>query len=669
MDSVKLATCSSQVGIWNLPDLTPVHKFSKDSGKVTSVSWNHDGSVLASCNTFNPDRINLTVLNNNVYRTIEIPGPEKSQIRALHYPNSSQKSLCLAVNDHVMLYDVQKKKIREDFQKIPNVTCLTTDRHDKYIAAGNTNGCLYLLNLRTGRQAFTHPIRIAEDDTSLTSTRFSNIKLSMVGASTDKGTLAFWDVIAAKEIQKFNEHKAPSTGLAFSPVNEVLVLSSGLDKRCVCYDTLTKKPASTISTELPLTSVEFASDGTNLVLGTTQGLVYLYDLRYFNNPSAVIDTETKSPVTSVLFQPGGDRANVSAILSSLSKASSISSASTTQNKSQFVTLKENLKPEEFNSSLGSQVFSPLRDVSAVGSPNISSMTPVPLQISNCSRMSTDSVLSPLRETSFNLMVSPVSNLSIPAKKFSTPPLLSSISEEKTNTPPKKAPYLQEYEFTKRKISSNLLSGVEEEKSNTSLSPERKLDLVKENQEAKPNHPSYLEEKSEDKKDALESIVLSDTTPFFMPKDLEVPSVPSENISTEEVRAILTAFPTALDKSTTSNTTCNRVVETNSTPKPTSKIRKSSSSEIDAFKHEYVQAAVEEAMDEFCSDMRKQLWHWHYDMIKAFQLQNQEMTALLRQNNLNESLLEEVQKLRMENAQLKSMPFVANFNQDSNEKNE
>ena len=118
-------------------------------------------SLFSSCNTFNPDRINLTVLNNNVYRTIEIPGPEKSQIRALHYPNSSQKSLCLAVNDHVMLYDVQKKKIREDFQKIPNVTCLTTDRHDKYIAAGNTNGCLYLLNLRTGRQAFTHPIRIA----------------------------------------------------------------------------------------------------------------------------------------------------------------------------------------------------------------------------------------------------------------------------------------------------------------------------------------------------------------------------------------------------------------------------------------------------------------------------------------------------------------------------
>ena len=54
------------------------------------------------------------------------------------------------------------------------------------------------------------------------------------------------------------------------------------------------------------------------------------------------------------------------------------------------------------------------------------------------------------------------------------------------------------------------------------------------------------------------------------------------------------------------------------------------------------------------------------MIKAFQLQNQEMKQLMRQNNLNESLLEEVQKLRIENAQLKSTPFVAHFNKENQE---
>ena len=123
---------------------------------------------------------------------------------------------------------------------------------------------------------------------------------------------------------------------------------------------------------------------------------------------------------------------------------------------------------------------------------------------------------------------------------------------------------------------------------------------------------------------------------------------------------MTAFPQALDNSSTSTPTCNDGAEAISNTKSVSKPRKSS--EIDDFKHDYVQAAVEEAMDEFCSDMRKQLWHWHYDMIKAFQLQNQEMRGLLRQNNLNESLLEEVQKLRMENAELKSTPFVAKFSQ-------
>ena len=130
---------------------------------------------------------------------------------------------------------------------------------------------------------------------------------------------------------------------------------------------------------------------------------------------------------------------------------------------------------------------------------------------------------------------------------------------------------------------------------------------------------------------------------------------------------MTAFPQALDNSSTSTPTCNDGAEAISNTKSVSKPRKSS--EIDDFKHDYVQAAVEEAMDEFCSDMRKQLWHWHYDMIKAFQLQNQEMRGLLRQNNLNESLLEEVQKLRMENAELKSTPFVAKFSQNTNPKME
>ena len=73
-----------------------------------------------------------------------------------------------------------------------------------------------------------------------------------------------------QELHTFKEHKAPATDLAFSPVNDVLVLSSGLDKRCVCYDTMTKKPVSTIWADWPLTAVDFALDGIYLVLGSTK---------------------------------------------------------------------------------------------------------------------------------------------------------------------------------------------------------------------------------------------------------------------------------------------------------------------------------------------------------------------------------------------------------------
>ena len=63
------------------------------------------------------------------------------------------------------------------------------------------------------------------------------------------------------------------------------------------------------------------------------------------------------------------------------------------------------------------------------------------------------------------------------------------------------------------------------------------------------------------------------------------------------------------------------------------------------------------MDEFCADMRKQLWHMHYDMIKAFQQQQLELKSSLKEYAVNEALVEEVERLRAENAALKRTPFI------------
>lgn len=50
--------------------------------------------------------------------------------------------------------------------------------------------------------------------------------------------MVLWDSNTHREIHVFDSaHKAPGSGLAFSPASELLVVSVGLDKRIVCYDT------------------------------------------------------------------------------------------------------------------------------------------------------------------------------------------------------------------------------------------------------------------------------------------------------------------------------------------------------------------------------------------------------------------------------------------------
>ena len=63
----------------------------------------------------------------------------------------------------------------------------------------------------------------------------------MASVSEDGG-LNLWDSNKMQLLKAFkNEHKAPATGLSFSPVNDMLLNSVGLDKRIVFYDVNSKR--------------------------------------------------------------------------------------------------------------------------------------------------------------------------------------------------------------------------------------------------------------------------------------------------------------------------------------------------------------------------------------------------------------------------------------------
>ena len=67
------------------------------------------------------------------------------------------------------------------------------------------------------------------------------VKRSLMGSVSDSGTVVLWDSNTQRELHVFDgAHKAPGSGISFSPSSDLLVVSVGLDKKIVCYDTASK---------------------------------------------------------------------------------------------------------------------------------------------------------------------------------------------------------------------------------------------------------------------------------------------------------------------------------------------------------------------------------------------------------------------------------------------
>ena len=67
--------------------------------------------------------------------------------------------------------------------------------------------------------------------------QYSHFKKSLLASVSDDGSVNLWDTNTKRLLHSFDgAHKAPATGLAFSPINQLLLMSIGLDKNIICYD-------------------------------------------------------------------------------------------------------------------------------------------------------------------------------------------------------------------------------------------------------------------------------------------------------------------------------------------------------------------------------------------------------------------------------------------------
>ncbi|RXG58439.1 Protein NEDD1 [Armadillidium vulgare] len=64
---------------------------------------------------------------------------------------------------------------------------------------------------------------------------------SIVGVCGGNGYVALYDAITSKVFARHNSHSAPVSNVAFSPINELLMISVGYDKKLISYDVNTKR--------------------------------------------------------------------------------------------------------------------------------------------------------------------------------------------------------------------------------------------------------------------------------------------------------------------------------------------------------------------------------------------------------------------------------------------
>ena len=71
----------------------------------------------------------------------------------------------------------------------------------------------------------------------ITGLRYHALRPAFLGTACESGLVSFWDCNANKNLFNLAEHLAPCTAFTFSPVNDALAASCGLDKKLICHDT------------------------------------------------------------------------------------------------------------------------------------------------------------------------------------------------------------------------------------------------------------------------------------------------------------------------------------------------------------------------------------------------------------------------------------------------
>nr|XP_061780982.1 protein NEDD1 isoform X2 [Nerophis lumbriciformis] len=654
MDDVvtRLVSTGDSVKIWDAASMALQECFNPHSTShpVAQACWSSNNQFLVSASS-SGDKVVLSSLKSTPVPLLEL-AEGKKQVRVCL--SSSSQFVASGGLDHcVHIWDLKTKRLhRSLLDHKEDVTCVSFNANDSFVASGSTSGDLVIHSLTTNlsSKAFGHGNQQPIHDL-----RLSILKRALLGSVSDSGTVVLWDANTQKELQVFDSaHKAPSTGITFSPASDLLVASVGLDKKIICFDTASKKVLRTIRVESPLTSVDFVPDGSGLVVGSTQGKIFQYDLRNSSTPSK-ITLAHKTSVTSLRFQSNSSRHKSSKMTSSRVSNSKRSSSRVCSSNIASA-LPASSSPQMQTSAGGDEVASrepdgqkgedhPPGKFSGVGRNSLDIFSPA--------REDADTQLAGADETFGPAQLSPrvdsravnaaVSTATLPSREGEGPPqasgrvsldIFSPVREDSGSGSLRKTPLLASAGRCYSPLSVFQTPTIKEEEPAKACDP-RKTD--------KTSSSSLEGENRTPPISSQQPNLCQSTAPFFTPE----PGLSRAN-SVQTQLDYDSPFHRAPPNPTAGLSTAAAL-----TADIAQVAAQGGAAPLTSLQIHFIQRMIHDTLEDFRDACHQDIVNLQVEMVRHFYVQLNEIHGLIEKYSLNESLVVEIERLKEENRRLKT----------------
>ncbi|XP_048585138.1 protein NEDD1 [Nematostella vectensis] len=685
-EKIQLASAGNDIKIWELPGLHALTSLTPHSQPVTSICWSGNNQSLASVSS---DKVVLTYLKGGINRSTDFVVGDGHTCAAF---NSTSRYLLLGGKTKTLTaWDVRSKSVKKTYKDHKDtVSCLQFNWNDTSIASGSVDGNILLHNVVTAQ--VSQPLRQPKTQ-AIRGLQFSHFKKALLASVSDDGASNLWDTNSRKLVTSFvNEHKAPATALAFSPANEMLLTSVGLDKKIVFYDVQGKKPVKVITADGPLTAVDFLDDGVTLVVGTTRGKVCVYDLRSGSSP---INTQAAhmSSVQCLRFQNSSSKSDSMLTNKTTKSATNINPINTSNQPGRTTTAPQPTPkssasvPNPATQSMVShtngirgddvEVFSPIREAKSLTTSSIrvddTHTTEKDLKM-NGNTIAPDSsgIFSPLASST---SASDSRHRPVGGPAYSPTERAYPITDRaysptgqpypKTDRQPVDEHKPQQPEPTSRPVPStnnnqDALSSRNRPPSESSSASGRLLEETS-NTDVQGTRPPpdsnqvsrvTLQGSSSDSSNHSWKFADGPTQSSMSPKiSPQVPRKVSGTSSVEVREPGVLDGPDILRTNLSQPTSTLANGPTNTSPPQM--VTQQASGGLQPFQVEFIKNMIDDSMDEFRVAMHKDVVNLQVEMLRQFHIQQMELRKMIEQYSVNEALVAEIERLREENKRLKT----------------